>query len=137
MLTHRHASLCIEFIIHLRFCQAVCILEGKEICTHTGRTGERRAVMILRELLAENGITTITEFARRAQMSRAQAWGLWHGHAQLGMKLARQIAQRLDIPASRFIELEPTPPTPNRGKGGRRSASRPSAEAKQPAPPET
>ncbi len=93
--------------------------------------------MILRELLAEYGITTITEFARRAQMSKAQAWGLWHGRAQLGLKLAKQMAQHTGIPLSRLVELEPTPPTPNRGKGGRRRAPIPPEEGKPPAPPET
>jgi transcriptional regulator with XRE-family HTH domain len=76
--------------------------------------------MILRELLAEYGIRTITEFAQRTQMSKAQAWALWHGRNQLGLKLAKQIAQLTGIPVTRLIELEPTPPTPNRGKGGRR-----------------
>jgi transcriptional regulator with XRE-family HTH domain len=105
-------------------------IEGEE-------SGERRAVMILRELLAEYGITTITEFARRAQMAKSQAWGLWHGHDQLGLKLTRQIAQHTGIPLSRLVEVEPTPPTPNQGKGGGRRVYRPPEEKKHPGPPDS
>jgi transcriptional regulator with XRE-family HTH domain len=88
--------------------------------------------MILRELLAQNGMPTIKAFALRAKLSRRHAWNLWHGRAQLGLRLARQIAQHTGIPLAQLVDVEPTPPTPNRGKGGRRSASRPSAEEKQP-----
>jgi hypothetical protein len=93
--------------------------------------------MILRELLAEYGITTLKEFYTRAHISKNQGWNLWHGRAQLGLKLARQMAQHTGIPLSRLVELEPTPPTPNRGKGGGRRAPIPSEEGKRPAPPDT
>jgi transcriptional regulator with XRE-family HTH domain len=93
--------------------------------------------MILRELLAEFGMTSINEFSKRAHLSRRQAWNLWHGHSRLGLNLAKDIAARTGIPLARLVEVEPTPPTPNRGKGGRRSASIPSEEENQLAPPET
>jgi transcriptional regulator with XRE-family HTH domain len=76
--------------------------------------------MILRELLAEYGITTLKEFSARAQISKSQAWNLWHGRANLGLNLAKHISEYTGIPLSRLVELEPTPPTPNRGMGGRR-----------------
>ena len=90
--------------------------------------------MILRELLAEYGITTLKDFYTRVQISKNQGWNLWHGRAQLGLKLAKHIASHTGIPLSRLVELEPTPPTPNRGKGGGRRAPIPSEEEK---PPET
>ena len=93
--------------------------------------------MILRELLAEYGITTLKEFYTRARISKNQGWNLWHGRAQLGLKLAKHIASHTDIPLSRLVEVERTPPTPNRGKGGGRRVSRPPKEDKQPAPLET
>jgi transcriptional regulator with XRE-family HTH domain len=82
--------------------------------------GSRLAVMILRELLAEYGMTTLTDFAKRAQLTKSHAWNLWHGRATLGLNLAKRIAQQTGIPLARLIEVEPTPPTPYRGKGGPR-----------------
>jgi transcriptional regulator with XRE-family HTH domain len=82
--------------------------------------GPRLAAMILRELLAEYGMTTLTAFAQRAQLSISHAWNLWHGRATLGLNLAKRIAQQTGIPLARLIEVEPTPPTPYRGKGGPR-----------------
>jgi transcriptional regulator with XRE-family HTH domain len=79
--------------------------------------------MILRELLAEYGITTLTAFAQRAQLSMSHAWNLWHGRAALGLNLAKRIAQETGIPLARLVEVEPTPPTPVRGKGGPRRRS--------------
>lgn len=91
--------------------------------------------MILRELLAENGVTTLKDFSTRAQISKSQAWNLWHGRAQLGLKLAKQIAERTGIPLAQLVEVEPTPPTPNRGMGGGRRASLPSEEENRPLSP--
>jgi transcriptional regulator with XRE-family HTH domain len=76
--------------------------------------------MILRELLIHYEMTTLTEFARRAQLTKGHAWNLWHGRARLGLNLAKHIATHTGIPLARLIEVEPTPPTPYRGKGGPR-----------------
>jgi transcriptional regulator with XRE-family HTH domain len=97
--------------------------------------GSRLAAMILRELLAEYGMTTLTAFAQRAQLSTSHAWNLWHGRATLGLNLAKRIAKETGIPLARLIEVEPTPPTPYRGKGGpqRRSPrARPRSKGRQP-----
>jgi hypothetical protein len=93
--------------------------------------------MILRELLAEFGMTSINEFSKRANLSRRHAWNLWHGRARIGLNLSKDIALRTGIPLARLVEVDPTPPTPNRGKGGGRRASLPSEDEIQPAPPET
>jgi transcriptional regulator with XRE-family HTH domain len=85
--------------------------------------GSRVETMILRELLAEYGMTTLTAFAQRAQLSMSHAWNLWHGRAALGLNLAKRIARETGIPLARLIEVEPTPPTPVRGKGGPRRRS--------------
>ena len=76
--------------------------------------------MILRELLSEYRMRSIKEFADRARLSKSHAWHLWHGRAQLGLRLSRTIAQRTGIPLARLVDLEPTPPTPSRGRGGPR-----------------
>ena len=85
--------------------------------------GHRLAAMLLRKLLAEYGMTTLTAFAQRAQLSMSHAWNLWHGRAGLGLNLAKRIARNTGIPLARLIEVEPTPPTPYRGKGGPRRRS--------------
>jgi transcriptional regulator with XRE-family HTH domain len=85
--------------------------------------GSRLGTMILRDLLAEYGMTTLTAFAQRAQLSMSHAWNLWHGRAGLGLNLAKRLAQQTGIPLARLVEIEPTPPTPARGKGGPRRRS--------------
>jgi transcriptional regulator with XRE-family HTH domain len=76
--------------------------------------------MMLRELLAAYGMTTLTAFAQRAQLTKSHAWNLWHGRATLGLNLAKRLAQRTGIPLAELIAVEPTPPTPYRGRGGPR-----------------
>jgi transcriptional regulator with XRE-family HTH domain len=85
--------------------------------------GSRPETMILRELLAEYGMTTLTAFAQRAQLSPSHAWNLWHGRATLGLNLAKRIAEQTGIPLARLVEVAPTPPTPVRGLGGPRRRS--------------
>lgn len=80
----------------------------------------RLADMILRECLQAHGVSTIKDFADRAGLSKSQAWNLWHGRARLGLKLAKQISESLEISLIELIELDPTPRTPPRGKGGPR-----------------
>lgn len=75
--------------------------------------------MTLRELLNARGITTIKDFAIRAKLQKAQAWNLWHGRAQVGLHLARKIAENTGIPITDLVTLDPTPSTPPQGKGGR------------------
>jgi transcriptional regulator with XRE-family HTH domain len=78
--------------------------------------------MILRDVLNTHGITTVSEFARRADLSIQQAWNLWHGYSQVGLRLAKTIAEHAEIPLAELVSLEPTPKTPPRrprkGHGG-------------------
>jgi antitoxin component HigA of HigAB toxin-antitoxin module len=80
------------------------------------------AVMILRDLLISYGIGTITEFASQGELSKSQAWNLWHGRSQLGLNLAKQLSQKLKIPLDELVSVDPTPPTPPRGMGGPRKS---------------
>ena len=77
-------------------------------------------LMILRELLIAHGIGTIKEFGDRSGLSKSQAWNLWHGRSQLGLNLAKKLSAHLNIPLADLTTLEPTPPTPPRGRGGPR-----------------
>ena len=83
------------------------------------------AAMTLRELLAEHGMTTLTAFAEQAQLSKSHAWNLWHGRANLGLRLMRKISQNTKISLEELLALDPTPPTPPRGRGGPRRKERP------------
>jgi transcriptional regulator with XRE-family HTH domain len=69
--------------------------------------------MTLRDLLEAHGIRTIAEFQRRAGLSNQHAWNLWHGRANVGLRLAHRLGERLDLPYTVFLELErPVPPAP-------------------------
>jgi transcriptional regulator with XRE-family HTH domain len=90
--------------------------------------------MMLRELLAEYGMPTLTAFAQRAQLTTSHAWNLWHGRAALGLKLAKRIAQNTGIPLAELIAVEPTPRTPYRGRGGPRRHATPRPRARRQRP---
>ncbi len=72
------------------------------------------ADMILREVLIAHGIDTISELARRGGLTIQQAWNLWHGYSQVGLRLAKTLAQRTGIPLEELVTLDPTPKTPSR-----------------------
>lgn len=82
--------------------------------------------MILRDMLKSYGIQTVSEFARRADLSIQQAWNLWHGYSQVGLRLAKTIAENTEIPLAELVTLEPTPKTP-----ARHPRSKPPAPPKQ------
>jgi transcriptional regulator with XRE-family HTH domain len=93
--------------------------------------GSTLTAMMLRELLAAYGMTTLTAFAQRAQLTTSHAWNLWHGRAALGLKLAKRLAQNTGIPLAELIAIEPTPPTPYRGRGGPRRQAPPRMRARR------
>jgi transcriptional regulator with XRE-family HTH domain len=62
--------------------------------------------MKLQDFLKDHGIPTIAEFRRRAGLSKQHAWNLWHGEANIGLRMARRLEERLDIPYTVFLELE-------------------------------
>ena len=79
-----------------------------------GRVNGMIATMILRDVLQAHGIQTVGEFARRGHLTIQQAWNLWHGYSQVGLHVAKRIAQDLEIPLEELVTLEPTPKTPAR-----------------------
>jgi transcriptional regulator with XRE-family HTH domain len=69
--------------------------------------------MILRDILPAYGITTIQALARQTDMSRQQAWNLWHGKAGVGKAMMKRLHEHLGIPLDALILVEqPTPPKP-------------------------
>jgi transcriptional regulator with XRE-family HTH domain len=88
------------------------------------RTLER---MKLREILEQRGITTIREFARLADLSRQQAWNLWHEKAGVGKAMAKKLNEKLHIPIEELIQVDPVPyPFPRKS----RKASTPQRKGK-------
>jgi transcriptional regulator with XRE-family HTH domain len=73
--------------------------------------------MKLKELLEDHGIATIAEFRRRAGLSKQHAWNLWHGVANIGLRMARRLEARLDIHYTVFLELERERPPAARPPG--------------------
>jgi transcriptional regulator with XRE-family HTH domain len=73
--------------------------------------------MKLRDLLDAHGISTIAEFRRRAGLSKQHAWNLWHGEANIGLRMARRLEVQLGIPYTVFLELERERPPAARPPG--------------------
>jgi transcriptional regulator with XRE-family HTH domain len=73
--------------------------------------------MKLRDLLEAHGIATIAEFRRRTGLSKQHAWNLWHGEANIGLRMARRLEERLGLPYTVFLELERERPPAGRPPG--------------------
>jgi transcriptional regulator with XRE-family HTH domain len=73
--------------------------------------------MKLRDLLNAHGIQTIAEFRRRTGLSKQHAWNLWHGEANIGLRMARRLEEQLGIPYTVFLELERERPPAARPPG--------------------
>ncbi len=65
--------------------------------------------MTLQTLLQQHGITTIRDFAQRAELSRQHAWNLWHAQVGLGTEMLKRLHERLGIPLEELIEVEHVP----------------------------
>jgi transcriptional regulator with XRE-family HTH domain len=94
--------------------------------------------MKLRDLLTAHGIPTIAEFRRRTGLSKQHAWNLWHGEANIGLRMARRLEERLALPYTVFLELERERPPAVRppGRPRTRSSSTPPSESRPSTPPE-
>jgi hypothetical protein len=62
--------------------------------------------MTLEALLKAHGIATIAAFRRRAGLSKQHAWNLWHGQANIGLRMARRLGECLNLPYTVFLELD-------------------------------
>lgn len=65
--------------------------------------------MTLQEILKRHGITTIKDFAQRAELSRQHAWNLWHAQVGLGTEMLKRLHERLGIPLEELIQVDPVP----------------------------
>lgn len=65
--------------------------------------------MTLQELLKRHGMTTIKDFAQRAELSRQHAWNLWHAQVGLGTEMLKRLHDRLGIPLDELIQVDPVP----------------------------
>jgi transcriptional regulator with XRE-family HTH domain len=65
--------------------------------------------MTLQTILKRHGITTIKDFAQRAELSRQHAWNLWHAQVGLGTEMLKRLHERLGIPLEELIQVDPVP----------------------------
>ena len=86
--------------------------------------------MKLRDLLDAHGISTIAEFRRRTGLSKQHAWNLWHGEANIGLRMARRLEEQLGLPYTIFLELERERPPAVRPPGRPRKRPLPAQRPK-------
>ena len=80
--------------------------------------------MVLQTLLRQHGITTIKELMHRSGLSRQQSWNLWHGYTGVGKATAKQLHERLGIPAEALLQVDHVPARPRKPRqptNGRRA----------------
>jgi transcriptional regulator with XRE-family HTH domain len=92
--------------------------------------------MTLQELLKQHGIQTIADLSHRTGLSKQYGWLLWHGKVNIGLRMAKRLAESLGLPYTVFLDLErPVPPSerppgrppkrrtpPNRRRGNQRDS---------------
>jgi transcriptional regulator with XRE-family HTH domain len=76
----------------------------------------RLAHMILRELLQERGVRTLTELAKRLGIRKQYAWLLWHGSIALSLEMAKRLHEEIGIPLDQLIQVERREPAKKRGR---------------------
>jgi transcriptional regulator with XRE-family HTH domain len=89
--------------------------------------------MTLPELLERYRVYTIRDFADRTELSRQQAWNLWHGVVGLGRRNLQRIHEALGIPFDELMQVERKKPAQRREQKPLRQPpqSRPSTPPKE------
>jgi hypothetical protein len=80
--------------------------------------------MVLQTLLRQHGITTINELMHRSGLSRQQSWNLWHPYTGVGKATARQLHERLGIPAEALLQVDHVPARPRKPRRATPEADR-------------
>jgi hypothetical protein len=65
--------------------------------------------MTLQTLLRKHGITSIKALREPTGWSRQHAWNLWNGRVGVGKATAKQLHERLGIPADELLQVDPVP----------------------------
>jgi transcriptional regulator with XRE-family HTH domain len=79
------------------------------------------ADVILRELLAQHGVTTIDAFRRQLGVTKQYGWLLWHGKVGLSGEMIRRIHVAFDIPLEQLVQVERETPRKRPGPPPRQS----------------
>jgi hypothetical protein len=93
-------------------------------------------LMTLRQLLEERaGMRAPGDLREKIpEMSRQQAWNLWHGRVSLGLRVAKRISQVTKIPLEELAEVDEAVPGKKRGENISRD-NPPSPPPASPIPP--
>jgi transcriptional regulator with XRE-family HTH domain len=76
----------------------------------------RVASMVLREVLPDYGVATLTELARGLGLPKQYAWLLWHGKIALSLELLRRIHDTFGVPVEVLMQVTRATPPQRRGR---------------------
>jgi transcriptional regulator with XRE-family HTH domain len=74
------------------------------------------ATMVLREVLPDYGVATLTALARGLGLRKQYAWLLWHGKIALSLDLLRRIHETFGVPVEVLMHVERAEPAKRRGR---------------------
>jgi antitoxin component HigA of HigAB toxin-antitoxin module len=76
----------------------------------------RVASMVLREILPDYGVATLTDLARGLGLRKQYAWLLWHGKIALSLELLRRIHETFGVPVEVLMQVTRATPAKRRGR---------------------
>jgi transcriptional regulator with XRE-family HTH domain len=74
------------------------------------------SMMLLREILPDYGVATLTELARGLGLRKQYAWLLWHGKIALSLDLLRRIHETFGVPVEVLMQITRATPAKRRGR---------------------
>jgi transcriptional regulator with XRE-family HTH domain len=84
--------------------------------------------MLLRDLLPQYEVPSLSEFRQRLGLTKQYAWMLWHGKIALSADMMRRLHGELGLPLEELMRVERATPAKRRG----RPPLRPPPKGRQP-----
>ena len=84
--------------------------------------------MLLRDLLPQHAIPSLSEFRQRLGLTKQYAWMLWHGKIALSADMMRRLHGELEIPLEALLQVERATPAKRRGRPPLRPRTRQTEE---------
>jgi transcriptional regulator with XRE-family HTH domain len=72
--------------------------------------------MVLKEVLPDYGVATLTDLGRGLGLRKQYAWLLWHGKIALSLELLRRIHEIFGVPVEVLMQVERAEPAKRRGR---------------------
>jgi transcriptional regulator with XRE-family HTH domain len=72
--------------------------------------------MLLRDLLPQYGIPSLSAFRQRLGLTKQYGWMLWHGKIALSADMMRRLHGELEIPLEALMQVERATPAKRRGR---------------------